>query len=119
MNSKTLVIFLAASPYGGESAETALRLSEAALAKGHHVRLFASGDGVHLPQIGQRAAGIPDTLAELRGLMPRGLQVELCGSCLRIRGMRRELIVEGAEPGSLKGLFVAVSEADAFLSFSI
>jgi len=118
VSSKTLAIFLAASPYSGESTETALRLAEAALGKGHRVRVFASGDGVYLPQIGQHAAGIPDALAELRDLVPRGLHVELCGSCLRLRGVSRELIVEGAEPSSLKGLFTAVEEADAFLSFS-
>lgn len=118
MTPKTLVIFLAATPHGGESAETALRLAEAALAKGHHVRLFASGDAVHIAQAGQRAAGIPDTPAALRDLMPQGLQVELCGSCLRLRGLGRELIVEGAEPSSLQGLFAAVREADAFVSFT-
>ncbi|MBI3979675.1 MAG: DsrE family protein [Chloroflexi bacterium] len=116
MSEKTLVIFLATTPYGHENADTALRLAEAALAKGHRVRLFASGDGVHLAQLGQRPAGLPDALANLARLMGQGLQVELCGSCLRFRGLGRELLVEGAEPSSLKGLFAAVAGADAFVT---
>jgi tRNA 2-thiouridine synthesizing protein D len=118
VNPKTLVIFLAAAPYAGESVDTALRLAEAALDKGHHVRLFASGDGVHVAQAGQRAAGVPDALGGLRDLIPRGLKVELCGSCLHIRGLTRDLLVEGAEPSSLQGLFAAVQEADVLVSFT-
>ena len=111
------MLFLATTPYGSEDADTALRLARAALAKGHRVRLFASADAVHVAQTGQQPTGLPNTPAELQDLMALGLQVELCGSCLRFRGLGRNLLVEGAEPSSLKGLFAAVSEADAFLSF--
>lgn len=117
MSSKTLVIFLATTPYGSQNADTALRLAEAALAKGHRVRLFASADGVHVAQAGQRPVGVPDTLAALHSAISHGLAVELCGSCLRFRGLRRDLLVEGTGPSSLQGLFAAVAEADAFVSF--
>lgn len=117
MESKTLVIFLTTTPYGSENADTALRLAEAALAKGHRVRLFASADGVHVAQLGQRPAGLPDALATLRAAIAHGLAVELCGSCLRFRGLGRDLLVEGTEPSSLQGLFTAVTQADAFVTF--
>ncbi|MCL4543314.1 MAG: DsrE family protein [Chloroflexi bacterium] len=116
MSPKTLLIFLATSPYSGENADTALHLAGAALAKGHRVRLFASADAVYTGQLGQHPSGVPDMLAGLQGLMARGLQVELCGSCLHLRGLGRELLVEGAAPSSLKGLFAAVREADVFVS---
>ena len=115
-SGKTLLIFLGTSPYSSQNADTALRLAEAALAKGHRVRLFASADGVHVAQIGQRPAGVPDPLAGLTRLLTQGLAVELCGSCLRYRGLGRELLTAGAEPSSLKGLFAVVAESDAVLS---
>ena len=118
MREKTLVIFLATTPYGGENTDTALRLAEAALTKGHRVVLFASADGVHLAQVGQRPSGVPDALAGLQRLVERGLQVELCGTCLRFRGLGRELLVAGAAPSSLKNLFASVANADAFVSLT-
>jgi len=113
---KTLTIFLASTPYSGQNAETALRLAGAALAKGHTVHLFASADGVHLAQKGQRPAGVPDLPTTFSMLIERGLQVQLCGSCLRFRGLGRDLLVDGAEPSSLKGLFGAIGASDAVLS---
>jgi sulfur relay (sulfurtransferase) complex TusBCD TusD component (DsrE family) len=44
---KTLTIFLAAAPYSGQSASTAVRLARAALDAGHRVNIFASADGVY------------------------------------------------------------------------
>ena len=117
MNPKTLSIFLGTPPYGHENADTVIRLTEAALAKGHRVRIFASADAVHIAQRDQHPAGLPDALAGLTALIERGAQVELCGSCLRMRGLSSEQLVDGARPSSLKGLFTAVAEADAFLSF--
>ncbi len=113
---KTLTLFLASTPYSGQNADTALRLAEAALARGHTVRLFASADGVHLAQDGQRPAGVPDLPTTFATLIERGLQVELCGSCLRFRGLGRDRLVAGAEPSSLKGLFGAIDASDAVLS---
>ena len=118
MREKTLVIFLATTPYGNGNAATALRLAEAAVAKGHRVVLFASADAVHLAQVGQHPSGVPDALADLQRLIARGLQVELCGTCLRFRGLGRELLVEGAAPSSLKNLFASVANADAFVSLT-
>ena len=115
MAPRTLVLFLTTPPYAGENVDTAFRLAEAALAKGHRVRLFASADGVHVAELGQHPAGVPDALSGLRDLIERGLQVELCGSCLRYRGLGRDLLVQGAEPSSLKGLFTTVRESDAFV----
>lgn len=114
--SKVLTLFLASTPYSGQNADTALRLAEAALARGHAVHLFASADGVHLAQTGQRPAGVPDLPTALAALIERGLRVELCGSCLRFRGLTRDLLVAGAAPSSLKSLFGAIDASDAVLS---
>lgn len=118
MTQKTLVIFLATTPYGNQNTDTALRLAEAALAKGHRVVLFASADGVHLAQVGQHPSGVPNALADLQRLIEGGLQVELCGTCLRLRGLGRELLVAGTTASSLKNLFTSVAAADAFVSLT-
>lgn len=113
--TRTLTIFLAATPYGGQDAHTALRLAEAALAKGHAVHLFASADAVHLAQAGQRPVGTPDLPRLLDTLIGNGLIVELCGSCVRLRGIGANLL-HGTTPSSLKGLYSAISASDAVLS---
>ncbi len=116
---KTLTLFLASTPYSGQNADTALRLAEAAIEKGHTVHLFASADGVHLAESGQRPAGVPDLPTALASLIERGLQVELCGSCLRFRGLGRDRLAQGAEPSSLKGLFSAIDASNAVLSMGV
>lgn len=113
---KTLTIVLAAPPYSGQDAETALKLARAALAKGHTVQLFASADGVHRAQAGQHPTGVPDLPALLATLIERGLLVELCGSCLRLRGLGVEQLVTGTAPSSLKGLFSGIAASDAVLN---
>ena len=74
---KTFTLFLSASPYAGEHAETAARLAGAALDEGHEVTLFASGDGIYNFVVGQNAKGVPNAESEFAALMARGLAVEL------------------------------------------
>ncbi len=116
MSHKTLTIFLTAAPYSGQAASTAMRLARAALDAGHHVNLFASADGVYGFTVGQRAKGIPDAEAGFRLLIERGQHVELCGSCLTIRGLRREHLLAGAEPSSMSSLFRLIRESDVVLT---
>ncbi len=116
MGAKTLTVFLTAAPYSGESASTAMRLARAAHDAGHHVNLFASADGVYGFTVGHRVKGIPDAEAGFRLLIERGQRVELCGSCLTIRGLQREHLVAGAEPSSMSGLFRLIRESDVVLT---
>ena len=113
---KTLTIFLSAAPYAGESASTAMRLAQAALDAGHRVNLFASADAVYGFTQGHRAKGLPDAEAGFRLLMERGQHVELCGSCLTIRGLRQEHLLPGAAPSSMAKLFRLTRESDVVLT---
>ena len=113
---KTLTIFLATTPYGYQNTQTALKLAEAALDRGHRVALFASADGVHNFTTGQGPQAVPNAEEGFSRLIARGLRVELCGSCLKFRGVGREDILEGAAPSSLKTLFGLLGETDAFLT---
>lgn len=113
---KTLTIFLTASPYAGEGAFTAMRLARAVLEAGHRVNLFASVDGVYALTVGHRAKGVPDIEAGFRMLIEQGLHVELCGSCLALRGVGADQRAPGAEPSSLRGLFRLIQESDALIT---
>ena len=113
---KTLTIFLTAAPYAGESASTAMRLARAALKAGHRVNLFASADGVYGFTVGHRAKGLPNAEAGFQLLIEEGQHVELCGSCLVIRGLRREHLLRDAEPSSMSGLFRLIRESDAVIT---
>lgn len=114
--SKTITLFLTTTPYTFQNTETALRVAEAALAKGHRVELFASGDGVHNFTSGQRASSVPNAEKRFGELISKGLRVELCGTCLRFRGIVGEQQMPGTAPSSMKTLFEMVSATDAFLS---
>ena len=116
MEPKTLTIFLSAAPYSGEAASTAMRLARAALDAGHDVNLFASADGVYGFTRGHRVKGIPDAEAGFRQLIEQGQRVELCGSCLAIRGLRQEHLLPGAAPSSMPGLFRLIRNSDVVLT---
>ncbi|MHB1131100.1 MAG: DsrE/DsrF/TusD sulfur relay family protein [Chloroflexota bacterium] len=114
--TKTLTIFLATTPYGCQNTQTALRLAETALDRGHRVVLFASADAVHNFTAGQKPKGVPYAEEGFNRLIEKGLLVELCGTCLNFRGVSRENLLEGAEPSSLRTLFEIVGESDALVS---
>lgn len=68
---------LTASPYGGQTAATALRLARAALDLGHRVALFATGDAVHGLVRGQKPTGVFDVGAAAQAILARGGAVDL------------------------------------------
>jgi len=113
---KTLTLFLTTTPYASENTHTAIQLARAALDKGYAVNLFASADGVYNFTCGHQAKGVPHAEHEFSGLVARGLHVELCGSCLTIRGIGKANTLPGAEPSSMKRLFALMKTSDAFIT---
>lgn len=113
---KTLTIFLAVAPYAGEQASTAMRLARAAINAGHRVNIFASADGVYGFTLGHRAKGLPSAETGFGDLIAQGAHVELCGSCLATRGVRRENLLPDAGPSSLERLFRLIRESDVLLT---
>ncbi len=70
---REIVLFLTTTPYSYENSHTIIRLADAALTKGHKVRLIASGDGVFSIVKGQ----LPQSLAALEDLVGRGMKVDI------------------------------------------
>jgi len=114
--SRTLTLFLTATPFGSQSPFTTLNLAEAALDKGYQVNLFLSADGVYCAAAGQKAMGLPPIAERLTNLIAKGLRVDLCGSCLHLRGLKREMRIDGPQPSSLKNLFAMMAQSKAFIA---
>ena len=116
--AKHLGILLFTTPYSSESTSTAIKLARSAMKKGHRVTIFAYGDSVHNFTKGQRATGITNAETEFQALIEEGLKVQLCGTCLAFRGIGNELIINGAEPSSMRNLCKLIDESDRFVSFT-
>lgn len=116
---KTLTLFLFTSPYMSQHSHTAMKLAEAALAKGYQVNIFASADGVYNFTKGHKAKGLPNAEKRFGELIEQGLRVQLCGTCYLFRGISKESFAEGAEPSSMQNLFALAKQSDAFLTLSL
>ena len=113
---KTLTIFLTTAPYSSENTHTAVQLARAALKKGYDVNLFASADGAYNFTHGHQAKGVPNAELEFATLIEQGLRVELCGSCLNIRGIGAEVVLSGSVPSSMKRLFGLMKTSNVFIT---
>lgn len=113
---RALTLFVTPTPFGAESPVSALRLAEAALAKGYPVNLFLSADAVYGAAAGQKAAGLPQVGERLEELVAKGARVDLCGSCLQLRGLKQDHRVAGPQPSSLKNLFGMIRDSKAFIA---
>jgi sulfur relay (sulfurtransferase) complex TusBCD TusD component (DsrE family) len=71
--AKEIVIFLSTTPYSYENTHTFFQIADAALKKGHKVRLVASGDGVFSIVKGQ----LPQSLSKMEELVSKGLKVDI------------------------------------------
>jgi tRNA 2-thiouridine synthesizing protein D len=115
---KTLTLCLFTTPYIFENTYTAMKIAEAALNKGYRVNLFASADGVHNFTLDQKAKGIPNAQEELNNLIEKGLNVQLCGTCLQFRGIKKDDLLENALPSSMNKLCYLIKNSDVFLTLT-
>ncbi len=74
---RKFLLFLTASPYGGQTVVTALNLAKATLDIGHQVTVFATGDGVQGFVKGQAPTGVFDVGASAEAILAKGGAVEL------------------------------------------
>ncbi len=107
------------APYGNERSFNALRLATA-LAKHDEVQLraFLMGDAVGCALADQKTPeGYYNLGRMLKGLIGRGIEVGLCGTCLDTRGLASATFVEGAERSTMDELAGWVTWADQVLTF--
>ena len=92
---------------------TAIHLVGAGLKK-HSVKMFCYGDGVTVIKKGQEPMrNFVNTGKEIEGLINNGLDVVVCGSCARARGIKENELILGARIGKTgKDLPELISWAD-------
>jgi len=78
---------------------TALKIAEAALKK-HNVKIFCYGDGVSVTKKGQEPMrNFTNTGNEIEGLINNGLDIMICSSCARARGIKENELINRVRIG--------------------
>jgi len=80
-------------PYQAQSAETVVRLANAALDKGHEVRIFCYMDAVNAALENQKSIeGIFNIEEGFKKILDKGATVRLCNLCLLVRGTMKNCL---------------------------
>jgi uncharacterized protein involved in oxidation of intracellular sulfur len=114
-----LLFILNDPPYGTERSYNALRLANALVGRDEtHVRVFLMGDAASCAKGGQQVpAGYYNLERMLAGIVRRGGEISVCGTCMDARGLTEGDLVEGVRRGSLNELACWTTEADRVLTF--
>jgi uncharacterized protein involved in oxidation of intracellular sulfur len=107
------------APYGSEKTYNALRLAMA-LQKdqpGTEVRVFLLADAVTAAIAAQATPqGYYNVERMLKGILARGGQVKLCGTCCEARGIKALALMEGTEVSTMSQLALwSVESEKAFV----
>lgn len=114
----TIGLLLTAGPFQTEHAETAFRIAEAALDKGHAVRMFLYLDGVYNPIQYQTFPDL-DVMPKdrIQTLLRKGAEIIACGICVNARGLQNGRdYVEGVVVGGLPDFAEIIGECDRLIS---
>ena len=117
---QTITLIVTGAPYGSEDPYNAFRLAGALVSAAHgaQVRIFLMGDGVFAAKRGQTVPeGYYNAGTMLAELIGKGVQVRLCGTCCKPRGIAAEEVIGGAAIGSMLELAGWVIESDKVLTF--
>ncbi|MBI5287732.1 MAG: DsrE family protein [Chloroflexi bacterium] len=106
-------------PYGTERAYNALRLAYSLVQREDvHVRVFLIGDGASCAQGSQRTPnGYYNLERMISGVIRRGGEVAVCGSCMDARGLADTALIEGACRSGMDELTEWTLAADRVLTF--
>lgn len=107
-------------PYGTERSYNALRLA-AALARRDDdsgVRIFLIGDAASCAKSGQSVAnGYYNLERMLKGILVKGGEIGVCGSCMDARGIGDDDLVEGTRRSTMDELARWTGGAEKVLVF--
>ncbi|MFN4190772.1 MAG: DsrE/DsrF/TusD sulfur relay family protein [Pseudothermotoga sp.] len=105
-------------PYTYEDLDTAIKIAEAALERGHEVTLFLFADSVMCTNKNIKPLridrNIPQKLTEL--MKNNKFEVHICGICMDYRGITTEMIIEGSKPSGLPELANLLYTCDRFVN---
>ncbi len=106
-------------PYGTERSYNGLRLAASlAKAEGTTLSVFLIGDAASCAVGGQVTPdGYYNLERMLKLLAAKGARIGVCGSCVDARGIKPEMLVEGAHRSSMDELTAWAQAADRTLVF--
>ena len=80
-------------PYQAQASETVVKLANAALDKGHEVRIFCYMDAVNaVLEEQKKVEGIFNIEEGFREILEKGATVRLCNLCLLVRGTMKNCL---------------------------
>jgi uncharacterized protein involved in oxidation of intracellular sulfur len=115
-----VLIIINDAPYGTEKAYNALRLV-LTLQKEHadaEIQIFLMADAVLCALPNQKTPdGYYNIERMLKGIINKGAQIKVCGTCADARGLRELNLITGIELSTMSQLAQWVVEADKVLTF--
>jgi len=113
------LIILNDPPYGTERSYNGLRLATALMkSEGTSVRIFLIGDAAACALAGQTTpTGFYNLERMLKILKSKGAQIGVCGTCMDGRGIKTEMLTEGAHRSTMDELSAWTAAADRVLVF--
>lgn len=116
---KTLLV-LNRNPYDGTDVTwNAIRLGQKLLERGAELRMFLMNDSIDLAKEGAMPPEGYFNLTEmLQGLIGRGVEVNVCGTCLVRCGIHKNKpLISGAIEAKMPELAEWITESDRVISF--
>lgn len=112
----TLTVGIFSSLIGSMNSDFALKLAEVALAKGHKVNLWFSGNATVIANKGQKEFKDYSHLEKrLRELIGKGAEVVSCEACSVARGVQQENLVEGIKLAAMDWYLAKAATSDRVL----
>lgn len=112
----TLTIGVFSSLIGSMNLDFALKLAEAALAKGHQVNLWLSSNATTLARKGQKEFKDYSYLeGNLRNLIKKGLVIATCEACTEARGIGPNDVIEGITFSAMDWYLAKAAKSDRVL----
>lgn len=108
------------APYGSEKAYNAMRLSNQ-LSKddpGIELRIFLMADAATCALANQVTPnGYYNVERMMKLAISKGAKVKICGTCAEARGIKNQVLIEGAEISNMAELSHWVIDSDKVLTF--
>ncbi|HEX9020831.1 MAG TPA: DsrE family protein [Nitrospirota bacterium] len=114
MAELTLGVF--PSLVGSMSLDFSFKLAEAAIAKGHKVNMWLSGNAVMMAKKGQKAfKDYSHNQKKMLELIGKGMETTVCEACAEARGYHKEDTHEGVKRASMDWYLAKTVKTDRLL----
>lgn len=114
----TVLIILSHAPFDGDTTWNALRLAGTLADHRTPVRIFVMNDAIDLVRKGSMPEGTEfDLQAMLRDLLPKGVRIKICTTCIVRCGIGDGEVIPEAIKSTMADLAAWVEESDRVVVF--